>query len=350
MRFTRKSRKVWKNCFTKVSVLLVGVLAFVKISASSYTMLFFSSGPTPLNNRLWAGEKVSKNSMNIKLDALQIIELVVAYCQADLQWLEQAIANELPKQSKLKITFLSKCGNHEDIPAFENHHVEILQLPNKGGCDLAFARFLREYMERENAKTAANSVIFFLKDTPRVSKNCHQGGRYRTIDEMLQISSHGEFICGVKLNCGMSAFHDTRLLKQFVKESYVRHGDSSESNTDFNTGGYETMNAFITRELNWSFPNEDVTEVCYGGSFAVPASRLFEDHRLKEVFIRIEKILLEGPSMSVVEHFSERLWASWLAKPLNKKQTKAMKRLRRSIITENGRYMGTLASDKIDQC
>jgi len=261
-----------------------------------------------------------------------------------------SIAHELPKQSTVKITFLSKCENDMQIPEFTSipnvKKVEILTLPNKGGCDLAFAHFINQYMARENARTAATTVIFFLKDTPRLSKNCHQRGRYRSFHEMLHISSsYGEFVCGVKLKCDWSAFHDTRILKSFAKNSYKRHGDSSQSNKDFNSADYKDIENFIDREFEWSFPNNEVTEVCYGGTFAVPAARLFADEKLRGVFSRLESILLKGPSMSVVEHFAERLWASWLANPLDRNETETIYTLRRSIRTEQGRYMGTLITD-----
>ena len=307
--------------------------------------------------RLWSGEALRVPPMNstnvssadMNLQKLQTIEMAVAYCKADLKWLKDAVANELPKQSYIKITILSKCGSERTIPTFDdvpNVNVEIVKLPNKGGCDLAFAHFIKNYMNRETSLTGDSSIIMFLKDTPRTKKNCHQRGRYRTMEEMLNVSSHGDFICGIKPECSMSAFHDTRLLKSFSKNFYRRHGDKKESGADFNSGGYKDLKDFIAREFDeWSFPNDEVTEVCYGGSFALPALQLFADERLRGVFNRLEEILMEGSSMSVVEHFAERLWASLLANPLSPKDTDSIIHMRQGIKKEQGRYMGTFISN-----
>ena len=71
---------------------------------------------------------------------------------------------------------------------------------------------------------------------------------------------------------------------------------------------------------------------------------------MKPIISRIEKILSDGPKMSVVEHFIERLWAALLAKPLTRHEAELLLPLRKSISTINGRYMGTLANDTITEC
>lgn len=167
---------------------------------------------------------------------------------------------------------------------------------------------------------------------------------------MLRVSSQGNFVCGVKLRCDWSPFHDTRLLRNFSKNSYIRHGDKSKSKQDFNAADYKNLEDFIHREFTWTFPNDEVTEVCYGGSFAVPAKRLFADQRLKQTFNQLESILVGGPSMQVAEHFAERLWASWLSIPVNRTEIDILYKLRLGIRTENGRYMGLLFTENVDAC
>ncbi|GFH61941.1 hypothetical protein CTEN210_18417 [Chaetoceros tenuissimus] len=309
-------------------------------------------------SRLLKGN-MDNRDIHVRTENAKTIEIAVAYCNSDLYWLKQAIANGIPSQSNIIITFLSKCGNQDMIQkikfdSIQNvKKVQVKNLPNKGGCDIAIANFINEYMVRESLESSANSILFFLKDTPRTTKTCHQLGRYRTFQEMLQVASNGQFVCGVKPACDMSVFHDTSLLKDFKKVNYRRHGDNTWSLNDFNSAGYKNIQDFTTREFgdfDWSFPNEILTEVCYGGSFALPATQLYANPKLKPIISRIEKILSDGPKMSVVEHFIERLWAALLAKPLTRHEAELLLPLRKSISTINGRYMGTLANDTITEC
>lgn len=315
---------------------------------------------------MWNGEAIRSTSLPDRDGAMlaskdehsvKTIEIVVAYCSADVTWLSDIITQDFYNASERKIvlTILSKCGNHESITQFLKEkfvHFDITvhtnQLPNKGGCDLAYAHFINEYIK---SGIDSSSTILFLKDTPRTKHNCHQKGRYRTIPEMLHFASHGEFICGVKAACGRSAYHDVTVLKTFTKNGYKRHGDGKVgTGDDFNAENYISLDDFMTRELKWKFPNDAVTEVCYGGSFGIPASRLFADSRLKQDFLRLEEILLEGPAMSVVEHFAERLWASFLAKPLDKFDTEVILQSAGSTHQEQERYMGTLLHSSIFHC
>ena len=335
------------------------LLCFLVVCASIAVRAFYKRHTTevPPNILLWSGERVRNHkSSNVimNVETLKTIEIAVAFCKADLDWIRNVVKHELPTHSNIKITILSKCGNDNDVSSFfngiPNVSLDLVKLPNKGGCDLAYAHFINRYMIRENAQTAASSVILFLKDTPRTNKNCHQRGTYREIKKMVEVSSHGHFICGVKPECMMSSFHDTRILKSFAKESYVRHGDDEKSASDFNPEKYKNLGDFVARELDWSFPNNQVAEVCYGGTFAVPASRFFVDERSRSNFERIEQILMEGPSMSVVEHFAERLWGSLLSNPLSQNEIEAILGLRQMIDTEQGRYMGTLMSYSTENC
>lgn len=341
---------------------------------------------------MWNGEALQSNNnpssingeMHKKNVNTNTLEIAVAYCNADITWLTDIITRELylynPRIRKVTLTILSKCGNHLSVATFLEEtlkfteksldstlkiQVHIDELPNKGGCDLAFIHFINEYYKRETIDTAASSTIIFLKDTPRTKKNCHQKGRYRTIQEMMQYidtyesanqhaQSNSGFICGVKPSCGRSAYHDTAVLKTFAKNGYKRHGDGMEAvgADNFNPANYVSLNDFITREFQWRFPNDVVTEVCYGGSFGVAASRLFADSHAgqEKDFRRLEEILREGPAMSVVEHFAERLWAGFLAKPLDLFDTEVVLHSADGMQQEQERYMGTLLHSTMFRC
>lgn len=66
-----------------------------------------------------------------------------------------------------------------------------------------------------------------------------------------------------------------------------------------------------------------MTEVCYGGTFAVPAYRIMElakEPSVRKVVMDLEEILLtRNVASSVEEHFIERTWAELFANPLGGK-------------------------------
>jgi hypothetical protein len=167
---------------------------------------------------------------------------------------------------------------------------------------------------------------------------------------MIYYATQGEFICGIKSACSNSVFHDTGIMKRYTLEGYKRHGDKSLSGEDFNGANYKNLGDFVERELDWRFPNEDLTEVCYGGTFAVPASRLFTEPELGTNMKRFEQILRDGAPMSITEHFAERLWAPFLSNPLNEDDTKRVVKLRETIAAKNGSFMGTLLSPRVGGC
>ena len=343
---------------------------------------------------LWTGEQ--QRNPALELEHVQKIEIVLAYCKSDISWLADELVhyvqsyrresdnndndhdhdNDVPE---LKITILSKCGNTNSIPDFANDinkqlsldlgeiptsnsetvesnkihvkvDVEIVNLVNKGGCDLAYLHYINRYIMEHTAASAANTIIVFLKDSPRTNKSLHQSGGWRTVPDMIDYAARGEFICGIKTSCQKSVFHDSVIMKKYTIPLYVRHGDASLSGEDFNVAKYKNLKDFMNRELNWNLPNEELTEVCYGGTFAVPASRLFAHPILEKDLKHVEQILLDGPQMSIIEHFVERLWAAFLANPLNEKDTATVTDLKDSFAAKNGSYMGTLMASRIKGC
>jgi hypothetical protein len=100
---------------------------------------------------------------------------------------------------------------------------------------------------------------------------------------------------------------------RFVIGSYVRVTDQ--------TRGAKQDNSSFNPQLK--FPNEHVTEVCYGGTFAVPAYRIMElakEPSVRKVVMDLEEILLtRNVASSVEEHFIERTWAELFANPLGGK-------------------------------
>jgi len=262
---------------------------------------------------------------------------------------------KISKDIKFKVTILSKCGNEKDLPAFAKHprviQYSIVKLPNVGGCDYAYAHFINNYIETATPEDAESSVIMFIKDTPRTKNYFHFGQheRYRTIKEMMQIVSGGEFICGIKPQCKISNFHDTGVLYEFIIGSYVRKMDrtigyrDADTQVGFNPYGYSNLRDFHERALNWTFPNEQVTEVCYGGTFAVPAWRIIflaKEPRVRQVMMNLEDILSRNNTTSIEEHFTERTWGGLLANPLEKEDTAIILDMKEGVFRSKNGEMG----------
>ena len=164
------------------------------------------------SNHLWSGGKaIDTSEPNAStITRVQRIKICVAYCHADLQWIREAMANEFPKQVAINLTIMSKCNNEADIPDFgglSNVMVEVTQLPNKGGCDLAFVHFITRYLSREaplqSSSSSSSTALLFLKDT----ENTRADGRLRSLDELLRlVLQHDDFVCSLEPHCWTSAY------------------------------------------------------------------------------------------------------------------------------------------------
>lgn len=99
---------------------------------------------------------------------------------------------------------------------------------------------------------------------------------------------------------------------------------------DFNLHEYKNLLDFHHRALNWSFPNQNLTQVCYGGNFAVPASRVMDlsnNPQTKHVLGLLKESLERktDSTTSLEEHFVERTWAGLLDFPLDENQTEIVR-------------------------
>ena len=123
---------------------------------------------------------------------------------------------------------------------------------------------------------------------------------------------------------------------RFVIGSYVRVTDQ--------TRGAKQDNSSFNPQLK--FPNEHVTEVCYGGTFAVPAYRIMElakEPSVRKVVMDLEEILLtRNVTSSVEEHFIKRLWAGVLANPLGKRNTDIILDMKQDILFRQGNVAGAV--------
>ena len=167
-------------------------------------------------------------------------------------------------------------------------------------------------------------------------------------------SQRDDFVCALQPKCWFSAYHDVKTLGRFTRDSYRRTGGGPEvEGAQFNPVSYRDLSDFVDRELNWTFPNDEAVQVCYGGQFATTESLLFNKNRamMGVLFRRLEQILMESPAiMNVVEHFVERLWAGILAKPLTPSQVEEILALHEFVDEQQQAHMGAFASGNIQGC
>jgi len=81
----------------------------------------------------------------------------------------------------------------------------LLNLPNVGGCEYAYVHLLNQFISKNKSPSdddADSSLILFMKDTQRSMESMVGNkasfplhSRQRTVMEMIEIASRGQFIC-----------------------------------------------------------------------------------------------------------------------------------------------------------
>jgi len=298
---------------------------------------------------LWSGEEIVRYESK-KRHMIRTIELVVAYCSSSLEWVQQDDflgKISMKGSATVKITIISKCDMDSHVPDFTKDarvsELSIIPVENVGGCDYAYSYFINRYAATHSLYEAGSSVILFIKDTPRTEdyfKRMPFHEKFRSIDEMVNIASRGGFGCGTKPDCDKSPYHSTNDLMKFTMEAYVRqtelnkgyHKAGEQSSADFNVHEYQNLEDFQKRALDWTYASEDHVYVCYGGSFAVPASRIVRLSRRPtegRVLRDLENVLSRGTigGTTVEEHYVERTWAGLLSHALTNDQTKIIEEI-----------------------
>jgi len=325
---------------------------------------FFSIKDAPNLNRvkLFAGEAI-RHSCSVS-NEIKTIELVIAYCKADLTWMYQQVLDAYHPEVELKMTILSKCGKEVDIPNFIEDHrvsdVSIIPIENVGGCDYAYAYFINYYLTKEVPANVESTVLLFMKDTKRSMQNFHfyAHRRFRTVPEMLNIAIKGEFICGTKTECAVSPYQDVEKLKNWMMRDYTRVSDRNVSipvHPLSNPHGYRSLKDFHERGIEWEFPNKNLTSVCYGGTFALPLSRLVElsqEPKVRRLLLSLHGHVNRTSEPMTEEHFMERTWAVLFSRPLSQKHTEILRSMQMGELTlhKNPGIDGPLIAFAHDSC
>ena len=124
----------------------------------------------------------------------------------------------------------------------------------------------------------------------------------------------------------------------------------------FNTHEYEDLRDFHTRALHWEFPDAQFTRVCYGGTFAVPASQVIALTKIpntRNAMKLLEYNLQRNASTTIEEHFAERTWGGLLSTPLDEKESDIVKKTKDRIMIsklDRGKTYGALANNHSSTC
>jgi hypothetical protein len=279
------------------------------------------------------------------------VDIVVAYCKSDLNWIYDDLIGQIPNQMNVRITVLSKCGEEAHIPLFTNHPLVVslntIQVPNVGGCDYAYTHYINNYIY----DTSPSIVTLFTKDTARDNDHFHfrYHKGYRNVSRMIDIASKGEFACGIEPQADYSWYHETETLYNFNLKSYTRVSERRKLNEaqfnglEFNRYNILGMKEFHTKFLNYSFPQQ-FTPVCYGGSFAVPTQNIvnFLRNGGEEVLKNVECHLAQGVAVAE-EHFTERSWAGFFSDQLLSSQIEALQTRMKHIVKKKKSVNGMVA-------
>ena len=117
-----------------------------------------------------------------------------------------------------------------------------------------------------------------------------------------------------------------------------RDGGASPDEHLSNPHGYRSLGDFHRRGIGWEFPNRNLTMVCFGGTFALPLSRLVElsqEPQMKSLLCSIHSLLNRTAMPMVEEHYMERTWAGLFSRPLSQKHTEILRSMQMGRLTLN---------------
>jgi hypothetical protein len=186
-------------------------------------------------------------------------------------------------------------------------------------------------------------VVIFLKDD-RSDNNIRQNGFWRTITDMLRITSKSGFACGMKPtlrdNHQLSSYHDVGTLMRFRLKRYASK-NKGYNNIDAApvpfASNYSNLGQWAA-QLKLPLP-KTLTNVCYAGSFAATVSQMRKQDG--SLWTKLEQSLSRGNNIEE-GHYAERAWGSLLSNPILDYQANALRSYSNGIQQRNGGEHGTL--------
>ncbi|CAJ1900707.1 unnamed protein product [Cylindrotheca closterium] len=233
-------------------------------------------------------------------------------------------------------TIISKCGNPIPLGKKMLRRVKQITLPNVGRNDNTIAHVMSTISK--DPKSFENHMIVFLKDNLKL----HQKAMPRSLTDMLNVASVNGFGCFLKPREGISMYHDTETLQKFNLTLY-RPEKTSNDNSNFKSP-YSNMGEWLQTTLGGGLRlPSPFTPVCYGGTFAVQASRIAAIP--STIFDQIESSLSRSDNIEE-GHFAERMWAGLLSIPPTEGETTIMrkrhKRINFELSKDGGGQLGAL--------
>jgi len=226
------------------------------------------------------------------------VSIVINYCNHDMDWYY-----EFTKDIEIyNTTVVSKCDGSHGIP----ENASLLKLPNVGRNDYTFAWFMENMEKRESLMH--DEVVVFLKDNLNSRHKYEMHMKQRKLEELVRDAWENGFSChGVT----PYKFHSTEILKTFGLFYYkVEDVEKSEFKSI-----YKNFGNWLS-DMNIELPSP-LTQVCYGGIFAVKRSLI--ERVPKEMFKNIRSSLSRGDNIEE-GHFAERTWAGILSHPPSQHQ------------------------------
>ena len=161
---------------------------------------------------------------------------------------------------------------------------------------------------------------------------------HRGLHEMIAGTIEYGFACGYRPTGGFSIFHDTSQLVLFEAGTHNIHWEPSGRNdTGYIPAKLRPLGEWA-RYMNYTLP-WPAAPACYGGSFAVKASRIAPKRQLMK---RFEEALSHGNNIEE-GHYAERSWAA-LFHTIDSRGSMLTPMLKwaTSEVNVNGGYMGVL--------
>ena len=233
------------------------------------------------------------------------VHVVVSHCKHNLGWINRSISLLHVK----KITIISKCGQQivgAPSPA------EVRVLPNVGRCDHSYVYYILHELN------ATEGVVLFMKDTNHIhnlrdSKGLGVNVRKPFLWMIQESSGPSQFACRQYADptVGMANEVIYKYLLKFNFSTYNMSLHRKYNYTSLQTepfSMYPTMNSWIDA-LGMKL-QQPITQVCYGGVFAVNVKRLLDIDRT--VWEKLERSLSRGDNI-LEGHYMERAWAGMLS-------------------------------------
>ena len=314
---------------------------------------------------LWRGTMPNVHGKGNDGIQFQHVHIVVSHCTSELGWLS-GFVKDIPTVKTM--TVYSKCNQQASIPADVQSSIvtSIHSLPNKGGCDHSYLYWItQEHLQSQDHNSP--DVVVFIKDTFRPdATELMQPGVPRSLSDMLRIVAFRGFGCAVELHRAkwentspdLSTYHVTKKLRDFALMKYQRtltqnqqqqeapaQDEKKENGEDssFHTPALRKFGKF-TKYFEIDLP-KNLTEVCYGGGFAVDASR-FKEFPLPK-WEELEKALKRGDNIEESHHM-ERSWAAILSPPLGQTQIDALWQHSTGVAVRRGSIMGALKREDLE--